>query len=184
MAHTNRPRPLSDLLPGLTKDIFGRKNMLFGKMLTEWPQIAGPEMAAHTIPVDLKFARAPARPSKSKGNVHKVPTLGDVSAYTGIGQAVLHLAVQPSFALELSYQKSLLIERLNVFFGYPAIKDIKIVQDSNIMSKGDLPKACTRPITLQEEQNIDTLVSAIQENDLQIALKNLGKAIASRVKQG
>jgi hypothetical protein len=182
MAHQNRPRPLSDLVPGLTKDIFGRKNMLFGKMLAEWPQIAGAEMAARTTPMDLRFARAPARPSKSKGNVSKVPTLGDVSAYTGMGQAVLHLAVQPSFALELSYQKSLLVERLNVFFGYPAIKDIKIVQNSDIMSSNTLPKACTRPVTLQEEQQIESIVSSVQENDLQVALKNLGKAIVSRVK--
>jgi hypothetical protein len=186
MANTNRPRPLSDLVPGLTKDIFGRKNMLFGKMLTEWAQIAGAEMAARTMPLDLKFSRPPARKQKAKSapdaNIHKVPTLSDVTAYTGIGQAVLHLAVQPSYALELSYQKSLLIERLNIFFGYPAIKDIKIIQDSNVMSNSKLPKPHARPVTLQEERTIEAIVSSVKENDLQTALKNLGKSIISRVK--
>src|SRR5262249_35065562 len=138
MSHPNRPRPLSDLIPSLTKGIFGRKNMLFGKMLTEWSQIAGAEVATRTMPLDLKFSRPPSRKTKTKTtpqerNIHKVPTLNDVTAYTGIGQALLHLAVQPSYALELEYQKGLLIERLNIFFGYPAIKGIKCIQDANIM---------------------------------------------------
>jgi len=34
---------------------------------------------------------------------------------------------------------------------------------------------------MQEQQKIDALVGDIQENDLQIALKNLGKAIVSRL---
>jgi hypothetical protein len=154
----NRPRPLSDLVPGLTKDIFGSKNMLFGKMVAEWAQIAGAEVAGKALPLELKFSRR-----KDKHN-----------------QAVLHLGIQPAFALELSYQKSLLIERLNVFFGYPAIKDIKFIQNSEIMDKKKPAKAAPRPVTLSEQREIDRLVAGIQENDLQTALKNLGKAIASR----
>jgi hypothetical protein len=161
MTTPNRPRPVADLLPGLTKGIFGRKNILFGKLLAEWGHIAGPEIAARTVPMDLKFAR--------KADTGKGP-----------GQAVLHLAVQSAYALELSYQKNLLIERLNMFFGYAAIKDIKIVQNSEIMNKKDTPKPKTRPVTLPEQQNIDQLTASIQENDLQTALKNLGKAILSR----
>ena len=156
--HTNgnRPRPLSDFVPRLTKDVFGRKNLLFGKMLAEWPHIAGPDIAERAIPLDLKFSK------KAEGN-----------------QAVLHLGVQPACALELSYQKTLLIERLNMFFGYPAIKDIKIIQNSEIMNNKKELKRKQRPPTLQEEQTLSSLVSSIQENDLQTALKNLGKAILS-----
>lgn len=160
MTTFNRPRPLSDLLPGLTKDVFGRKNALFGKLLAEWPLIAGAEMAARTTPLDLKFSR-----QKNKNDGH---------------QAILSLAIQSAYALEFNYQKNLLIERLNVFFGYPAIKDIKIVQNSEVMNKADAATLKTRPVTLQEQQKIDTIVADIKENDLQTALKNLGKAILSR----
>lgn len=159
MTMSNRPRPLADLVPGLTKGIFGRKNLLFGKMLSEWVHVAGADIAAVATPIDLKFARK----ADNKNN-----------------QAVLHLAVKPAAALELSYQKSLLIERLNVFFGYPAIKDIKIIQNSEIMNNKKQVKAKTRPVTLQEQRNIEAEVAGIQENDLQTALKNLGKAIISR----
>jgi hypothetical protein len=162
MTTFNRPRPLSDLVPALTKDIFGRKNLLFGKMLAEWTHIAGPEMAARAMPMELKFQR---RAEKEKG---------------GSPQAVLHVAVQPAFALEFSYQKSLLIERLNVFFGYPAIKDIKIIQNSEIMDKAVAAKARIKPLTLSEQQRIEQATAVIADSDLQTALKNLGKAIAAR----
>ncbi len=152
---------MSDLIPGLTKDIFGKKNLLFGKMLGEWQNIAGPEIAARSTPLDLKFQR---QPEGAKGGA----------------QAVLHLGVQTAYALELSYQKGLLIERLNMFFGYRAIKDVKIIQNSEIMVNKKPAKAFTRPLTLQQQQSIDTQVAEIKENDLQTALKNLGKAIASR----
>lgn len=158
---SNRPRPLSDLVPGLTKDIFGKKNLLFGKMVAEWAHIAGPEIAAKTTPLDLKFQK---RPEGTKG----------------AARAVLHLGVQTAYALELSYQKGLLIERLNMFFGYPAITDIKILQNSEIMNNKKTSSPKTRPLTLQQQQKIEAEVAKIQENDLQTALKNLGKAIASR----
>jgi len=154
----SKPRSLSDLVPGLTRNILGKKSLLFGKMLADWPNIAGADMAAKTMPLDLKYAKKIDKQS----------------------QATLHLAVQSAYALEISYQKSLLIERLNMFFGYPAIKDIKIIQQTNIMSNKKAASAPIRPLTLQENQSLDGIVAEIKENDLQTALKNLGKAIISR----
>ena len=154
----SKPRSLSDLVPGLTKDILGKKSMLFGKMLAGWAQIVGADVAAKTTPMDLKYAKKLDKKS----------------------QATLHLAVQNAYALEISYQKSLLIERLNMFFGYPAIKDIKMVQQDNIMGNKKSSPPPLRPLTMQEEGVLDEMVGGIQENDLQTALKNLGKAITSR----
>lgn len=164
MTTGNRPKPLSDLVPGLTRDIFGRKNLLFGKLMAQWMHIAGPDIAERAMPMDLKFQR--------KAEKDKSPP-----------QAVLVLAVQPAYALEFSYQKGLLIERLNMFFGYPAVKDVKVVQNSEIMDKKKPTKPAAKPLTLQEQQKVEAAVAAVQENDLQTALKNLGKAILSRKEQ-
>lgn len=182
MSTHNRPRPLSALIPGLTKDVFGRKNMLFGKMVAEWGQVAGEEMAARTLPLDLKFSGLTGK-SRAGGNIHGIPPVSALGRAGGSAQAVLHLAVQPGYALEFTYQKALLIERLNVFFGYPAIKDIKVIQHSEVMNNKKPPRSKARPVTAQEEREIDALVGGVQENDLQIALKNLGKSIVSRIKQ-
>lgn len=155
----SNPRPLSDLVPKLTKDILGKKSPDFGKMLLAWPNIVGAEMASKTMPLDLKFPR----------------TAGGKK-----GPATLHLAVQSACALEISYQKSLLIEKLNGFLGCAAIKDIKIVQQTNIMTGKTTSSPPLRPLTLQETQLLDEILAGTQENDLQTALKNLGKAIISR----
>jgi hypothetical protein len=169
MTTPNRPRPVADLVPALTKDAFGRKNMLFGKLLAEWEHIAGPDIAAQTTPLELKYSRSGGA-KKTGDKAGKAPP-----------KAVLVLAVQPAFALELSYQKDLLAERLNVFFGYGAIREIKIVQHSGVMDNKRAKPSLTRPLTLQEQHKIDALTGGIQENDLQTALKNLGKAIVSRL---
>lgn len=153
---------MSDLVPGLTKDIFGKKNLLFGKLIAQWAHIAGPDISARAVPMELKFQR---KAEKEKN---------------GSPQAILLLGVQPAFALEMSYQLGLLKERLNAFFGYAAIMDIKIVQNSSIMDNKKVTKTKTKPVTLQQQQNIDEATAVIKDNDLQTALKNLGKAIASR----
>ena len=165
-SNANRPRLLADMIPRLTEGIFGKKNLLFGKMLAAWPEIAGADIAAQTVPLDLKFQRT-AKQAESAAK--KTP-----------GQAILHLAVQPAYALELSYQQSLLIERINMFFGYAAIKDIRIVQNSEVMNNKRVATPSKRPLTMQESEKLETMVSGVQENDLQTALKNLGKAIISR----
>lgn len=152
----SKPRTLSTLVPALVKESMGKKGLLFGKMLAEWSHIAGDDIAACAVPLELKFAKTPDKKN----------------------QAVLHMAVESARALEVSYQKALLIERLNMFFGYNAIKDIKITQRSLIMDKKP-PRPRARPLSLGQQQNIDALVAGIKENDLQIALKNLGKAILS-----
>lgn len=163
----HRPRPLSAIVPAIAGGIFGRKSLLFGQMLGQWVHIAGADIASCAAPLDIKYAAGRQTTLKNK-------------ATTKDRQAVLHIAVQPARALEVSYQKSLLIERLNMFFGYAAIKDIKIIQNSEVMNTKRLSKPFARRLTPHEEGEIDGLVAGIGENDLQIALKNLGKAIRSR----
>ena len=155
----SKPRPISDLVPKLTKGILGKKGLLFGKLVTEWAHIVSPEIASKTAPFDLRFAGKYGKKSS---------------------QAILHISVQSAFALEISYQKALLLERLNIFFGYPAIKDIKLIQQSSAINNKRWNSATIRSITQKEEHTLDGMVSEIQENDLQTALKNLGKAILSR----
>ncbi len=153
--HMALPRSISNIVKDVTKSSFGNKDLLFGKMVAEWVHIVGEEVAHKTVPLDLKYQR---------GNKKK-------------NQAVLHLGVKSSYALEFSYKKTLVIERLNMFFGYAAIKDIKIIQQSGFMDKQKKVKKPSREITAKESDNLDKKLDKIGENDLQIALRKLGKAI-------
>jgi len=154
----SKPRSLSDIVPKITKNIFGKKNLLFGKMLAQWVNIVGQDMSSKTTPLDIKYLRV------KKGGNH----------------AILHLGIKGAYATEVSMQKDLLKERLNMFFGYPAIKDIKIIQYSEVMDKKIDETFRLNDISKKEIKAINEIIGEFEENDLKIALRNLGKAIVSR----
>lgn len=158
-------RSLSTIMPALTKDILGKRGILFGKMVVEWSNIMGDDLSRKAVPVNLKFSAKTAKGGKS--------------------QAVLHLAASSAASLELTYQKPLMIERLNAFFGYNAIKDIKFIHthDAGRLSRPKRKASPAKPLPLTKKQEIDRLTAGIAENDLQTALKNLGKGILTRKDQ-
>ncbi len=152
------PKPLSSLVSPLTKDIMGKKGVLFGRLLMEWAGIAGPDLASKAVPVEIKAA-------KSEG---KNPR-----------QAALHLAVNGSHALEIQHEIPLLLERLNSFFGYKAITGIKLVQlPQPLKTKKKAPASLRPPAALPPE--FEKIIATVPQNDLQEALKDLGKALTTR----
>jgi len=115
---------------------------LFGKMVAGWAQVAGEEMAAKTMPAGPQVH--PASRRRPIPISAKVPTVSDLTA----SAAVLHLAVQPGFALEFSYQKALLNRAPSICSSAtPAVKDIKIVQHSEVMNNKPPPRSKNRPMT-------------------------------------
>ena len=90
--------PLSDLVSDIVGRAFHRRGFTVPALVTEWPAIVGPELARTTLPLKIVFPRG---------------------ARTG---GVLHIRVEGAFALELQHMEPLLIERLNGFYGYAALK--------------------------------------------------------------
>jgi len=138
--------------------------MLFGKMIIEWAQIVGSDLSLKATPVELKF-----NTSKKKQN----------------NRAILHLAVTSAFAPEIHAQRYIIIERLNTFFGYSAIEDIKLIhkQAENLSHLKHYHKPDQPKLSHQEEHKINQNVSQVKEKELQDALKSLGNAILTRQKQ-
>ena len=153
-------RSISNFLPNIAKSLFGKKTMLFGKLIAEWHSIVGVDIASKAIPIELKYSKS----SKKKN------------------QAILHIATNSADSLEISYQKDIIKERLNIFFGYSAIKDIKIIHKKIVNTKHKKPKKVIKRLSQDEEVDIDKKLDKIEEKDLKIALKNLGKAIILRDK--
>lgn len=152
------PKPLSSLIAPLTKEVMGKKGVLFGRLLMEWAAIAGEETAARTVPVELKAAKAQGKNPR---------------------QAALHLAVSGSHALEIQHEIPHLLERLNGFFGYQAITGIKLVQSPVPQPKAKKKQCASlrpaKPLPLEFEK----VISSVPESDLQDVLRNFGKALIS-----
>lgn len=47
------PRPISALLPRLTRPVFKRRSPAAAHLMTDWPNIVGPVLAAQTVPQRL-----------------------------------------------------------------------------------------------------------------------------------
>jgi hypothetical protein len=119
------------------------------RLKSEWPAIVGAETAAATWP----------------------QALGRDGA--------LKLRTAAAMALELQHRAPLLIERLNLYLGRPAISRIVLVQ-------GPLPLAPARseakplPLDKGDAEAIESRVAEIPDPELRAALVRLGKSVASR----
>jgi hypothetical protein len=148
-------RRLPDLLGRVLDPAARRRGLAEAKLLTEWPTIVGPWLATRCQPVRLSH---------------------------GAGKAgcVLALHVAGTAALELQHSEPQLIERINGFFGYPAVSRLRLVQAPR-------PDARARALPIEEsrlsgaeEAEIATAVRGIGDPALQAALAGLGRTLKTR----
>ena len=97
-------RPLAALVPGIAKKAVGKRGFTDARILNDWENIVGPDVAAHAHPDRLSFQKG-----KRDGGI-------------------LHIRAEGPIALELQHLEPLLIERINAHFGYRAVDGIRLHQ--------------------------------------------------------
>jgi hypothetical protein len=153
----------------------GRKGFAEASLISEWPLIAGPEIARLAIPVKLRLPRP-------KGDKAKDEKPGDEKARRAIPGAIpanvaggtLTLRASPAASLEVQHLKPRILERITRYFGYPAITEIKI-------EIGDRRKAMSKaqhPMTASTAAQPD--LSTVTDPEIREALRRLGAARARR----
>ncbi len=116
----NVGKAVGTFVPGLAQAAFEKYGFSTVALLTDWGAIAGPALAAHTKPERLKWPR-------------NVSIGGDVEAgCEGRPGATLMLSVDPARALEVQYGTGQLIERINSYFGYRAVQEIRLLQNPSL----------------------------------------------------
>lgn len=104
------PIAIGRFLAPVAGKTLSRGGTAMASLLGQWAAIAGPALAAHTMPAKMTKA-APE------------------SAFTGKNApSVLLLKVDPARALEVQYAIPQLIERVNQTLGYKAIAGVRLVQ--------------------------------------------------------
>jgi hypothetical protein len=104
----SKARPLSDLVGRLLADTFARQGFASTELVTHWPEIAGEEIAAHCEPLRMQWPRGATRETPEP--------------------ATLVLRVEGPAALEIQHLTSVIIERVNRFFGWRAVGRIALRQ--------------------------------------------------------
>lgn len=164
----NGLRALASDLPAVTKRAFARRGLSGAELARQWPAIVGADLARHCRPRRLRFRR----PGETRE--------GDLT-----------LRVTPAWAVEIQHLESLLLERVNGFFGYRAVERL-------ILQQGPLPQsgqqsgpqsrqtsepgtaAAPRPADAALEAGLVDKLARIDDPALRQALERLGRALRQK----
>tara|TARA_B100000287_G_C20123383_1_gene579218 strand:- start:27 stop:527 length:501 start_codon:yes stop_codon:yes gene_type:complete len=153
-------KSISNLMPEITKESLGKKGLLFGKLLQEWESIIGKNKARLATPIDISFSK-----KKVVNGVHT--------------EATLTILVNSSNATVIQHEQNLWIEKINLFFGYRAIGNIKLKHDT-VTKKTIAPNKLgtrTQALSRQDRKSLEENLKDISDDNLKEALKNLGQSL-------
>ena len=137
-------RPFKDNLPKKFKSIFKKRGFLYSEILAKWQSIVGDEISKKSYPASLKFVDE--------------------------NSANLILSVKRGDEIQIEYSKNKIIDKINSFFGYDLIKNIKLVTFSKIYEK----KLKTNRLLLKNSYNkFESKIKDIKNDNIKIAFLKL-----------
>jgi hypothetical protein len=101
-------RPLAELLHKTLGQAFARQGFASAEIVTRWPAIVGPEIAAHAEPERIQWPRAPEGEGPAPG--------------------ILVLRVEGPTAIEIQHLSRVILDRVNGFFGWQAVTALRLRQ--------------------------------------------------------
>jgi hypothetical protein len=157
-------KALGSFLPALTRKAFEKYGFSTAALVTDWVMIAGRELAASTAPERLKWPRGVA-PADAEGNAPGQGRRG----------ATLVLRVDGGLSLDVQHKARQIIERINAYFGYAAVAELRIVQGPvgaeprSATTATPAPRPASRPLTVE--------VAQVADPGLRDALARLGAEV-------
>ena len=166
-------KAVGSFVPRLTRPAFEKFGFSAATLITDWATIVGSDIARYARPERLKWPK----------RLGYQPEGGD-DGERGRPGATLMLAVEAGRALDAQYKGAQIVERINAYFGYRAISDLRIVQVASLdAGGGDLaavpaqhpprkivPSAATTP----------PVVASVTDDGLRAALERMAAGLVSR----
>jgi len=147
------PRPLADLVHRTLNDAFAKQGFASTELVTRWADIVGAEIASHAEPEKIQWSR----PREGK-----TPEPG-----------TLVLRVEGPTALEIQHLSAVILERVNRFFGWRAVRDLRLRQAP--LGRRSRPPAPT--VDREAAARLAADLGDITDANLRDALARLGAAI-------
>jgi hypothetical protein len=154
-------KAVGSFVPGLTRKAFEKYGFSAASLITDWPNVVGRALAAYTAPERLKWPRTPERPD-DEGGEHTRTRTG----------ATLVLRVDGGRSLDVQHNARQIVERINAYFGYAAVAELRIVQ-APIGAGQSLAHALPRPSASPLTQE----VAHVSDPGLRDALARLGAGV-------
>jgi hypothetical protein len=151
VSHPSRPaaKAVAELISQTLDPIARKRGLARAELLSWWPDIVGAAYAGHTAPERIRWPR-------------------DGTA------ATLVVRCDPALALQFAHETGRVRERLNAYFGYPAVGAVRIVQ-REIRSAAVAPAKpnAEPPIPPATERRLADFDSPLQESLRALARKVL-----------
>lgn len=161
-------RAVGSYVPKLTRKAFEKYGFSAAALLTDWAMIVGEEIAAVATPERLKWPRA-------------VAIREDVEAGAeGRPGAVLVLRVNPARALDIEYKSQQIVERINGYFGYRAVAELRLKQAPLDRRAKNVPSAPALATPAASAPTAAPELSAIANDRLRAALAKLKCGLEAR----
>ena len=155
------PKKIGETLSKVNKNYSSKFGQIEFLILSKWPQIVGSFFSDHSEPDKI---------SRITDDFNEF----DEPVYKNF----LHVRVSPAAAVEFQHYKDIVIEKINSFFGYQAISDLRLQQNLiNIKKKNSAPKLYESEISKEERDLIKNEINAIHNKELEKSIVNLGASI-------
>ncbi|ARM87338.1 hypothetical protein RHEC894_CH00997 [Rhizobium sp. CIAT894] len=152
-------KQISELANGLIDPVLARRAGINTALLGSWDEIAGEDFADCTRPEKIAWARG--------GNEEG-----------GFRPGVLTIACEGARALFLTHAQGELIQRINSFFGFSAVHQIRIVQKpvSQAVRRSRTPP----PLKGEAARKLEGMMEGIEGDKLRQAIQRLGTAVMGK----
>ena len=154
------PKKIGETLSRVNKNYSSKFGKIEFLIISKWSEIVGSFFADHTEP-------------------DKISRLTD--DYNDFDEPIfknfLHVRVSPAAAVEFQHYKDTIIEKINSFFGYKAIADLRLQQNFIPEKKNVIDKTYMAEITEDEKKLIKNEINEIQDKELEKSIVNLGASI-------
>ena len=148
---SNRSRAVSELLPDVGGAAFRRFGFVQSAVVSRWPEIVGERLAAASAPESIRFPHG----KKQDG--------------------VLTLTVKGAHAVMLQHVTPEIVERVNRFFGYAAVAEVRIRQGEVAAPAARRAPPLVRAVPIEMGEGL----KAIADPELRAVLESLAAGVAA-----
>lgn len=153
-------RPLSTSVSKLTSETFSKKFVALGRVLNNWNDIIGPEMAVKAQPVKIHYRKPKDKNDKP--------------------EATLEIAATSADAALLHYQKDLILERINQVFGDKWITGLRFVHVAANTDSFAPSRKQSIPLPAGDIEALKQDLSGIEDEEIRNCLERLGQSVLKK----
>ena len=149
-------RSLGHALDIITKPIFLKRGFASSRIISDWHKIVGDAVAVHSIPRRLTFPK-----DKQSGG----------TLYVEISNS--------GFATQMVYLEPMILEKISCYFGYRAVKHLKILQNPKAQPALPQKPAVVKQLSQVNSAALESAIAGITDEGLKESLRSLGRGILS-----